>query len=128
MSATAPDLVVARCLSCHGRSLPRPGPCPRCGATDLQPEPIPPEGEVLAATELLAPSAGWPAPHRLALIVLAEEVRILAVVEGPLPAIGGRVRVRAAGDHFVAESGGANGAEPGRGEGESPGRGTPRPL
>jgi hypothetical protein len=49
--------------------------------------PIPGEGRVLAATELSAPSAGWPSPHRLVLVELAQTVRVLAVTALPLPEI-----------------------------------------
>ena len=48
---------------------------------------------MLAATELLAPAVGWPAPHRLALAELDAGVRVLGVVDGPLPSRGARVRV-----------------------------------
>ncbi len=128
MSASAPDLVVARCASCHGRFLPRPGPCPRCGSTDVTPEPVPPDGVVLAATELTAPAAGWPTPHRLALVGLAEDVRVLAQVLGPLPAIGAAVTVRVQEGRYLLRTGPDRARESERGEGESPDHGSPRPL
>jgi uncharacterized OB-fold protein len=62
---------------------------------------IPAIGEVLAATELAHPAPGWAAPHRLVLVEAAEGVRLLAVVEGPLPAVGARVTVARQGDHFL---------------------------
>jgi len=73
------NLAIARCEHCHGRFLPHPGPCPRCGSTDLVPGVIPPTAVVLAATELLAPAAGWATPHRLTIAEGAESVRILAI-------------------------------------------------
>jgi uncharacterized OB-fold protein len=105
MKAGPKDLVVARCESCHGRFLPRPGPCPRCGSTSVVPQPIPPEGEVLAATELTAPAAGWPAPHRIALVELSDDVRVLAQVLGPLPSIGDPVTVETIEERFVVRTG-----------------------
>ncbi len=102
MTAPAlPDLAISRCASCHGRFLPRPRPCPRCGSSDVQPEAVPPNGEVLAATEILAPATGFDAPHRIALVGLAEDVRVLAEVRGPqLPKVGSVVAVRAEGDRY----------------------------
>lgn len=101
MSAPPPILEIGRCEACHGRFLPRPGPCPRCGADAVRPLPVPPDGVVLAATELTAPAAGWAAPHRLALVEIAEGVRVLALVEGDLPDVAARVRVRRDGDRYV---------------------------
>ncbi|MCI4365878.1 MAG: hypothetical protein L3K10_07480 [Thermoplasmata archaeon] len=90
---TEVPLLVTRCGSCTLRYLPRAGPCPRCGASNPLPFSVPPLGSVLAATELTSPAAGWPAPHRLALVELAESVRVLAIVEGELPSIGSTVEV-----------------------------------
>ena len=81
-------ILVSRCPSCTLRYLPRAGPCPKCGSTEVTPLAIPPQGRVLAATELSNPAAGWPTPHRIALLELAEAVRLLAIVEGELPSIG----------------------------------------
>ena len=61
------------------------------------------QGTVLAATELMRPSAGWSTPHRLALIELAEGVRVLAQVEGQLPAIEGYAAVRWEGERYRAK-------------------------
>jgi uncharacterized OB-fold protein len=55
---------------------------------------IPPLGTVLAATELMNPASGWSSPHRLALVELTESVRLLGIVDGPLPVIGDTVGVR----------------------------------
>ena len=93
-------LIMARCGSCQGRFLPRPGPCPQCGSGEVLPFPIPPAGRVLAAVELLAPSAGWPAPHRLALVQVAESIRLLALVRGALPSIGHDVVVERNGERY----------------------------
>jgi uncharacterized OB-fold protein len=86
-------LVVTRCGSCTLRYLPRHGPCPRCGADQPLPYSIAPDGTVLAATELTSPAQGWPSPHRIALVELAESVRVLGVVRGALPRNGDRVVV-----------------------------------
>lgn len=94
------SLAIVRCEHCHGRFLPHPGPCPRCGSTELVAGEIPANAVVLAATELQAPAAGWPTPHRLAIVEGAESVRILAVVPGPLPPLGSVVVVRRAGDLY----------------------------
>jgi len=48
---------------------------------------------VIAATELTSPAEGWPSPHRIALIELAESVRVLAIVDGEMPPNGARVVV-----------------------------------
>jgi len=99
-------LAIVRCEHCHGRFLPHPGPCPRCGSTDLVPEVVPATAVVLAATELLAPSTGWTSPHRLAIVEAAESVRVLAIVRGPLPATGAVVEVTRKGDQYeVGEPG-----------------------
>ena len=45
-------LLVTRCPSCTLRYLPRAGPCPKCGSMEVAPLALPPEGRVLAATEL----------------------------------------------------------------------------
>ena len=95
-----PRILVSRCSSCHGRFLPRRGPCPRCGSTSVSPHEIASVGVVVAAVELTAPAAPWPAPHRLALIELEESVRVLALCTGALPPVGGRVQVERDGDRY----------------------------
>jgi uncharacterized OB-fold protein len=98
-------ILVSRCESCHGRFLPREGPCPRCGSRSISPLGLPAFGVVVAAVELAAPAAPWPAPHRLALVELEESVRVLALVGGPLPHRGDRVGVvRDGGRYLVAPS------------------------
>ncbi|MCI4325615.1 MAG: hypothetical protein L3J81_05695 [Thermoplasmata archaeon] len=72
---------------------------------------IPPRAIVLAATELYAPAAGWTSPHRLAIAEGSESVRILAIVRGPLPALGGWVTVRTEGGLYYAESVAATGID-----------------
>jgi uncharacterized OB-fold protein len=96
----SPPLVIVRCGHCQGRFLPHPGLCARCGSNELTRAEIPPEAAVLAATEVLAPSAGWASPHRLAIVEGAESVRILAIVRGPLPAVGAVVTVRLVGELY----------------------------
>jgi hypothetical protein len=58
----------------------------------------------VAAVELSAPAAPWPAPHRLALVELEESVRLLALCPGPLPARGDRVRVTRDGGRYLLGS------------------------
>lgn len=98
--STDPPIPVTLCQQCHNRFLPRPGPCPRCGSTSLGPSELAPVGSVLAATQLENPPAGWDAPHRLALVELEESVRILALVDGEVPAVGTTVHVRREADRF----------------------------
>jgi uncharacterized OB-fold protein len=98
-----PPLLVSRCDSCTLRYLPRAGPCPKCGATAPLPLSIPPFGIVVAATELTSPSHGWPNPHRIALIELAESVRVLAVWEGEIPASGSGAVVTHEGELYRAQ-------------------------
>jgi uncharacterized OB-fold protein len=97
-------ILVRRCSNCHSSSLPREGPCPRCGSPDVAPQSISSEGAVLASTELQNPSVGWSSPHRLALVELADSVRVLALVLGPLPEVGSRQRVERDGDRYVVRS------------------------
>jgi hypothetical protein len=59
-------------------------------------------GILLAATELTSPAQGWPNPHRIALIELAESVRVLAIVEGEIPAIGSNLAVVHEGETYRA--------------------------
>jgi uncharacterized OB-fold protein len=93
-------LAIIRCGHCQARVLPHPGLCPRCGSAELIPAEIPPQAAILAATELLAPAAGWTSPHRLAILEAAESVRILAIVRGPLPDVGTVVVVRRSGELY----------------------------
>jgi uncharacterized OB-fold protein len=101
----AASLEMSRCASCHSEFLPRPGPCPRCGSTELEEIKVPAQGTVRAATELSVPATGWSAPHRLALVELAEGIRVVAVVGGPLPTPGESVRIVRDGAVYRAESG-----------------------
>ncbi|MCI4320943.1 MAG: zinc ribbon domain-containing protein [Thermoplasmata archaeon] len=95
-----PPLAIVRCDHCQARFLPHPGLCPRCGSDELVRTEIPAHATVLAATELLAPAAGWPSPHRLAILEATESVRILAIVRGPLPTLGSVVAVRRTNDLY----------------------------
>ncbi len=120
MSGADETITISRCGSCQAHFLPSDGPCPRCGSTDIRAVEVPALGQVLVATELAYPAAGWTAPHVLALIEIAEGVRVLAIVEGPTPARETVVSVRRDGPVYRARSEPA--APPGaeRGEGESP--------
>jgi len=100
MSSAAPTILVSRCPSCTLRYLPRAGPCPKCGSMEAEPFAIPAVGTVLARTELVSPAAGWPSPHRLALVELAQAVRVLTIVDGPLPEAGAVVGVRRDGEIY----------------------------
>jgi uncharacterized OB-fold protein len=95
-------LLVSRCRNCHNRFLPRRGPCPRCGSREVDPSEVPPEGVVLAATEVMVPAAGADRSRTIALIEGADGLRVLALVEGQLPSIGTAVTLVRDGDHYVA--------------------------
>ncbi len=120
MSTSSADLELATCATCHLRFLPGGPACPRCASRTLTTVRVPAVGVVLASTEVLYPSEGWAAPHRLALVEVAEAVRLLAVVEGPLPAAGASVGLEAGTDHLTART--ATSSRAGRGEGDSPRR------
>jgi uncharacterized OB-fold protein len=107
MSVPGDTIELSRCGACQTRFLPTDGACPKCGSNDVQPYTAPALGTVLAATELTAPAEGWASPHRLALVELPENVRLIAVVEGSLPAPGIVVSFRKEGDIYRAR------AEPG---------------
>ena len=104
MSSPAETLELSRCESCRARFLPTDGACPRCGSSDVRPYSAPSLGIVLAATELTAPAEGWHSPHRLALVEMPEAVRLLAIVEGPLPASRTVVSVRREGAVYRART------------------------
>jgi len=95
---------LARCGSCQARFLPGDGPCPRCGSTECVLYPAAALGKVLASTELHYPATGWHSPHRLALVELADAVRVLAIVEGALPTPGALVEVRSEAAVYRARS------------------------
>lgn len=97
-------LELTRCRSCHARFLPTDGPCPKCGSADCMPYTASSIGKVLAATELHYPASGWHAPHRLALVEMADAVRVLAIVEGSPPVTGALVEVRRDGDVYRARA------------------------
>ncbi len=104
MSAEAPQLEFARCLTCHHRFAPLDGVCPRCSSASIEPLLVPAIAVVLASTEVRYPAAGWPSPHRLALVEVAEAVRLLAVVaDGELPLSGELVAVRPGPSYFTVE-------------------------
>jgi uncharacterized OB-fold protein len=107
MSANPATLELSRCEACQARFLPTDGACPKCGSTDVHLHAAPALGAVLASTELTAPAEGWKSPHRLALVELPESVRLLAVIDGALPAAGDVVAVRKDHDIYRAR------AEPG---------------
>ena len=104
MSAPPDPLELSRCATCRTRFLPTDGACPRCGSTDVEGYSSPALGAVLAATELTSPAEGWTSPHRLALVELPESVRLIAIVEGPLPAPGTVVSVRKDAGVYRAQS------------------------
>jgi len=120
MSEMVEGLELSRCGSCQAQFLPTDGPCPHCGSTVTHRFVGPALGTVLCATELVHPAVGWENPHRLAIVEVAESVRILAVVEGELPAPGSLVSVRRDGDLYRARPEPAGPTQAERGEGESP--------
>jgi uncharacterized OB-fold protein len=115
---TAPVLELCRCEACQNRFLPNEGPCPRCGGTRLERYAAPGLGTVLAATELEVTAEGWEAPHRLALVEVADAVRLIAAVDGELPSAGSPVEVRPDGPIHRARAAEPSSRE--RGEGDSP--------
>ena len=104
MSVATDTIELARCRSCQARFLPTEGACPRCASTQIELYIAPAIGRVLAATELLYPPEGWPSPHPLALVEVADAVRLLAIVDGSLPALGAVVSVRPDGPVYRARS------------------------
>jgi len=97
-------LELSLCHACQTRYLPCDGPCPKCGSSDCAEYFTSAVGRVLAATELHYPASGWHAPHRLALIELADAVRVLVILDGALPAPGTLVEVRHDKDVYRAKS------------------------
>jgi uncharacterized OB-fold protein len=102
----SPDpLEFNRCDACQSRFLPADGgACPKCGSTEVRSYFAPGLGTVLAATELAYPSEGWQAPHRLALVEMPESVRLIAIVDGPLPSTRALVSVQRAGAVYRART------------------------
>ena len=100
--STALGLELARCEACHSRFLPSDGPCPKCGSRACVVYSTSAVGKVLVATELQYPATGWTAPHPLVLVELSDGVRVLAIGEGPLPAVGALVEVRRERDLYRA--------------------------
>jgi uncharacterized OB-fold protein len=98
MSDALPDseeLLVRICGSCAALYLIRPGPCPVCGGSESRAGTLPGVGRILAATELAIPAEGWTAPHRIALVEIAEGIRALVEWMGAdLPHEGDTVGVR----------------------------------
>jgi uncharacterized OB-fold protein len=93
-------ITLGRCDSCSARFLPTEGPCPRCASVATQSYSVPGLGAVLAATELVNPPPRWTSPHRLALVEVADGVRLLGVVDASLPAPGDMVSVRRDGEIY----------------------------
>ena len=93
---------LSRCSSCGNLITPTEGPCPRCGSRELRSEAVRAVGTVLAATELSYPPEGFEPPHRLAFVELAESARLLAVVEGEVPALRSTVTVSTRGGLYYA--------------------------
>lgn len=82
-------------LSCANCTLLLPPPlpnCPNCGGS-LEKVDRSGEGSVLAATELLAPAAGWESPHHLVWASLEGGGTVLATAGAPLPLPGDQGRV-----------------------------------
>ncbi len=101
--SVAEPLELSRCSDCQSLFLPRPGVCPRCGGHAVAVERVAPVGRVLVAVQLEYPPAGFPTPHRLALVELGESVRLLAVLPGAIPAVGNEVQLRREAGQLVAE-------------------------
>jgi len=127
VNAPPETIELARCAACTARFLPSDGPCPRCGSTDVLRYPVPAVGVVIAATALESPAVGWTAPHVLAFVELSDSVRLLAIVEGAVPAVGCVVSVRRDGETYRARAEPPNSAKVVRGEGDSPTAGSAGP-
>lgn len=93
MTDTGSDLTLAKCSTCHARFVPVDGPCPRCGASPVEPYTTA-VGTVLAVSALEVPPPGWERPHPLAFVEVEDAVRLLVIPDLPLPAVGARVTVR----------------------------------
>ena len=105
MNAELEPLEFSRCEACRSRFLPTDGgACPKCASTDVTAYQAPALGTVLAATELAYPPEGWEAPHRMALVEMPESVRLLAIVDGPLPSARALVSVRREGSVYRAST------------------------
>ena len=102
MTGEEGTLELSRCLSCEYRYAPSDSPCPHCGSGQHESFRAPALGKVLAATELVNPAEGWSSPHRLALVEVSDSVRLLAIVEGPLPTFGALVSLRKDGEVYRA--------------------------
>jgi uncharacterized OB-fold protein len=124
VSGAAPELELLKCPTCHGRFVPATGPCPRCGAAALETYRVAAVGTVLAATALEAPPPGWPRPHLLALVEVEDAVRLLAVLEAPVPPAGTPVQIRRDGALYRASAEATDAQE--RGEGDAPRSGPSR--
>ncbi|HYK92641.1 MAG TPA: zinc ribbon domain-containing protein [Thermoplasmata archaeon] len=98
-----PEIRVQECGDCHGVFLPRPGSCPRCGSRKTVEARRPARGHVIAFTELAYPPPGFPSPHRLSLIELADSIRVLGTWEGPAISLGDEVVVRPTPTGYRAE-------------------------
>jgi len=120
LTDTGETLELARCGSCQARFLPNEGSCPRCASTAIERYTVSGLGKVVAATELEFPAEGWRSPHVLALIELPDAVRLLAIVEGGVPAVGSVVSVRRDGQLYRAHVEPDGPVADERGEGESP--------
>ncbi len=107
MTPELPEIELERCTTCHHRFLPADGVCPRCASPEIEPFRVPAVATVLASTELTSPSEGWPSPHRLALVELAESVRLLVVASAPLPEPGESVEITKGPGHYTARPGGS---------------------
>jgi hypothetical protein len=118
-------VLLGKCLVCHVRFAPGDGPCPKCGSASTERYSAPPVATTLAATSLEVPPPGWEKPHALALVELEDGVRLLALVDGPLPRPGELLEIRLDGDLYHVRRGAAE--EGKRGEGDVPGAGAVRP-
>jgi uncharacterized OB-fold protein len=120
MSAAGDSVELSRCAACETRYLPTDGPCPHCGSTKTESYRTPAIGTVLAATELANPASGWTSPHRLALVELADAVRVLAILEDGPAVVGTVVAVHRDGEVYRARTQPTTPTVAERGEGESP--------
>lgn len=127
MSGPDETIELGRCHACQALFLPADRPCPRCASDDVHRFSTSAIGRVIAATELVPSGAGSSSGPVLAFVEFVEGVRVLAVVDGSVPATGSLVSVRPEGPVYRARTE-PTGAGPGaRGEGESPRAGSAGP-
>lgn len=128
MTETASVLAAAACPACGATVAPRTGACPRCGAPGLVPTESVDTGRIVAVTALAVPPDGFPEGHAIALVELDGGLRLVAAVDGAVPAVGDRGRVRSSDGRYTVRGVGRRRSTGTRGGGASGGRSAPAAL